>query len=469
MITTPVTAPAPGPTGRRLAVTLTPLLVAAVAFQLSASMLSPVLVTIGHELHASVTEVALTNSLGFLSMAVFSLFLPRLSDILGRKRVMLWLLVLLTIGTVICALAPSIQILALGRIVMGVAGPVVQLCILMLRSEIQDPTRFATLAGLISAVNGGIAGVDVIISGWIATNWGFRPVFWTMAAITVIAALLVAVWGRESRPSAQARMDWPGALVLALSLTAGMQALTEANALGNARWNLVGLYLLVAVAALAAFARIQKKSAHPFIPANAVRDRSSLFLLLTTLTTLAGEFALVNELVPALAQDPDFGFHLRPNLTALVLLAPFALTGWLVGPFAGRAAARVGYRTVLRIGLIGTLAVFTGIAVFGTTSLWVLITGLVLSGVFYAGITNIMLSTLGVVLAPPDNPGYLPGLNAGMFNLGAGISFVVIPALQVSGTGHDGYTRGAWASVALASAALAVSYGINRNPRSQDC
>ena len=54
----------------------------------------------------------------------------------------------------------------------------------------------------------------------------------------------------------------------------------------------------------------------------------------------------------------------------------------------------------------------------------------VLLGISYAGVANIMLNGLGIVLSPKDNPGYLPGMNAGAFNLGAGLSFAIIYAIM---------------------------------------
>ena len=56
-----------------------------------------------------------------------------------------------------------------------------------------------------------------------------------------------------------------------------------------------------------------------------------------------------------------------------------------------------------------------------------MIAGTVLLGIMYAGTVNIMLNGLGVVLSPAGNPGFLPGMNAGAFNLGAGLSFLVLP------------------------------------------
>jgi MFS family permease len=76
-------------TGRgNIAALMTALLAACVAFQLNASMLSPALVTMGQELKTDQAVIGLSQTWFFTAAALFSLFLPRLSDIVGRKKVL---------------------------------------------------------------------------------------------------------------------------------------------------------------------------------------------------------------------------------------------------------------------------------------------------------------------------------------------------------------------------------------------
>ena len=130
-----------------IAALMTALVGACIAFQLNASMLSPVLVTMGRELHADDAAIGLSQTAFFTSAALFSIFLPRLSDTLGRKRVLFWMLVTMTAGTVVAALAPNLAVLYLARIIQGVSGPVVPLCLLMLRAEISEPKLYGTMLG----------------------------------------------------------------------------------------------------------------------------------------------------------------------------------------------------------------------------------------------------------------------------------------------------------------------------------
>ena len=113
--------------------------IACVAFQLNASMLSPVLVTIAHELKTDDASVGLSQTMFFTLAALFSLFLPRLSDIVGRKRILIGMLVVMMLGSVVAALAVNLPMLYVGRAIQGVSGPVVPVCLLMLRAEISDP------------------------------------------------------------------------------------------------------------------------------------------------------------------------------------------------------------------------------------------------------------------------------------------------------------------------------------------
>ncbi|MFZ4894955.1 MFS transporter [Plantibacter sp. Mn2098] len=447
----------------RVGALMTALLAACVAFQLNASMLSPALVSMAHELGTDDATIGLSQTMFFTTAALFSVFLPRLSDIAGRKRILTWMLVVMLVGTVVAALAVNVEMLFIGRIIQGVSGPVVPIALLMLRAEITDPKRYGAMMGLITAVNGGIAGVDALAGGWLVTNHGFRSVFWTMAVVAAIAIVFVVLWAADSRPSKGTKMDWWGVLPLVVSIAALLTAFNEAGKLADANWLLVGGAIVLALVAFGIFWTVENRVAEPLVATKYLRQRSTWALLLTTLLTMTGIFAVVNGLVTSIAQNGDAGFGMEADLASLAFLTPYALVGWLVGPFAGRLAPTFGYLNVLRIGLIGSIVSTVIMALVGVHSLPVLIAATVLIGATYAGIGNIMLNGLGIVLSPKDNPGFLPGLNAGAFNLGAGLSFVVLPALQIVGSpsgssSTSGYTNAMLLGAGITVVALAISF-----------
>lgn len=430
------------------------LLMACMAFQLNASMLNPVLVTIAKSLGTSEATVGLTQTAFFMSAALFSIFIPRLSDIVGRQKVLFTLIAITTIGGVVAALAPNIEIYFLSRVIQGVSGPVVPLCLLMLHHEVKDPKQYGILMGIITAVNGGIAGIDAFLGGYIATNFGFRPVFWFIAAVGVITLPFILKGAPESKPNAGQRMDWLGVIFLVITLAGFLTAL---NFTSNVP--LVIGSVIVALVSFTLFVQTEKKVTNPLVTIADLKKRSTWALLLTTVLTMTGIFAIVNGLVVSFAQNGDIGYSLTANTTAIYLLAPYALIGWLVGPFMGKLAPVYGYNRILRVGLIGSLLGIVALMYLGLNTMAILIAATIFIGVTYAGTANIMLNGLGVVLSPKDNPGFLPGMNAAAFHIGAGLSFALLPAMQaMNATSKDGYFNGMLLGLGITILAFLVSF-----------
>lgn len=449
-------------TKRSTAAVMTALLVACFAFQLNASMLSPALRLMAKELKTTDDVIGLTQTVFFTAAALFSLFLPRLGDMIGRRKLLTGMMALTAVGCALSALAGmtgSVELLFVGRVIQGVAGPTVPVCLIMLRVAVPDPKRYGTLLGVITAVNGGIAGVDALAGGWLAQNFGFGSVFWTMAIIAVLAAVAVAFLTDESLVPGDHRMDWSGTIALVVAVGALLTIFNELAKLSNANfWLVAGLFLLAALSAVAFWIQ-EDRTSQPLVATVYLKSRSTWALLLTTTLTMTGVFAVMNGLVPGLAQDTDYGPGLSPDVVSFWTLTPYAIAGLLMGPVSGTLAGRFGYRKVLRVGLLGTVIGLGAIFVISPSATPVLLLAVnVFVGITYAGMSNIMLNGLGVVLSPSDNPGYLPGLNAGAFNLGAGISFAILPAVSVAlGNGLGGFQGAVITGLVLLALAFASS------------
>ena len=449
-------------TKRSTAAVMAALLVACFAFQLNASMLSPALERMAKELKTTDDVIGLTQTVFFTSAALFSLFLPRLGDMIGRRKLLTGMMALTAVGCVLSALAGmtgSVALLFVGRVIQGVAGPTVPVCLIMLRVAVPDPKRYGTLLGVITAVNGGIAGVDALAGGWLAQNFGFGSVFWTMAVIAVLAAVAVAFLTDESLVPGDHRMDWSGTIALVVAVGALLTIFNELAKLSNANfWLVAGLFWLAALSAVAFWIQ-EERTSQPLVATVYLRSRSTWALLLTTTLTMTGVFAVMNGLVPGLAQNTGYGPGLGTDVVSFWTLTPYAIAGLLMGPVSGTLAGRFGYRKVLRVGLLGTvigLGAIFAISPSATPALLLAVN--VFVGITYAGMSNIMLNGLGVVLSPNDNPGYLPGLNAGAFNLGAGISFAILPAVSVElGSGLDGFQGAVITGLVLLALAFASS------------
>ena len=436
---------------------MTALLVAVFAFQLNASMLAPALATMETELNATTSQIGMTQTAFFTAAALFALFMPRWGDLIGRRKVLVGMMVVTVIGSVVAALATNVTMLFIGRVIQGVSGPTVALTSVMLRQAVREEKQFAFLVGILTSVNGGIAGVDALLGGWLTSAFGFRSLFWVIGAAALIAVFAVRYGVPETKSSELQPMDWKGVVTLVVAVGTILTALNEAGALAAANWFVVIILLVIGAVALVVFWRAEKASTHPLMSTDLLSQRRTWALLLTTTLTMTGVFAVMNGLVPNLAQDDVAGPGLSAGVVSWWTLTPYALAGLIMGPVSGWLAGRVGYKIILQIGIAGAaLSVFLGLVVVDHPTRGMLLLMSVLAGITYAGMGNIMLGSLGVVLAPKHNQGYLPGLNGGAFNLGAGLSFTVVFAVFSALDGS--YRAGMIAGAVLLACAFAASF-----------
>lgn len=257
-------------------------------------------------------------------------------------------------------------------------------------------------------------------------------------------------------------MDWAGAALLVISVLCITLGVNEAGKAGEANWLYVIAMLIIGPAVFLGFWKYEGRHSQPLVAPKYLARRHTWALLATTVLTMTGVFAAVNGVAISLAQNPDAGFGLEADKASLWLLTPYALVGWAVGPFAGRWAPKVGYGRLVIIANIASAVLMLGLAFVGVKSLAVLVIIVILLGVTYAGVGNIVINNLGVVNSPKDNEGFLPGMNSAGFNLGAGVSFAILPVFQVAGSpqGSDsvaGYTTAFIAAAVILGIAAAVA------------
>jgi predicted MFS family arabinose efflux permease len=177
---------------------------------------------------------------------------------------------------------------------------------------------------------------------------------------------------------------------------------------------------------------------------------------------IASFMTVLTFIVPSIAEDTDSGFALNATMTALLFLTPAAIVQVIAGPLAGRLAVRIGFVTVLRAGVVSSLAVAALLAVF-VQNLTVVVVLMIVFGVTCTGVLLTALSALGVVQAPDDEPGSLPGINNAAFGIGGAIGFAW--AGPVVGTGTvSSFQTALWTCVVLGAVALAFTLILKPKP-----
>lgn len=152
----------------------------------------PILPLISAEFGVPPATAGLTVSAVVVLIALASSSCGPLSDMLGRKRVMVWSCGLLALPTLLCALAPSFELLLLFRALQGLCIPGLTAVAVAYLGDQYPPERLGGLVGgwISATVAGGLSGR--VLSGLITDLLGWRAAFVAFAAVTLLCALAMA-------------------------------------------------------------------------------------------------------------------------------------------------------------------------------------------------------------------------------------------------------------------------------------
>ncbi|MGW3955392.1 MFS transporter [Streptomyces sp. NPDC004752] len=450
--------------GRAAVVLLVTLLLGVLSCQLNGSVVSPALPHIARELNASVTDVSQVMSLFYLSGAICGVVLTRWSDFAGRRRSLIIVLALMGLGTVLCIFAPSLPVLLIGRVLQGTAGAAFQLAYVVLAESV-SAKLFGLSIGIITAVNGGFAGVDGWIGGLLTDNFGFRSIFVLIFVVGLIALGSVLFVVPKGEPATPGRMDWWGATSLSVALACLTYYVSQGASDG---WFAPIPLLLLAgmIVSFVVFWFVEKKTATPMVAVHHLRSRTMWPVIMTTVIALAGVLTATSFTLVLLSQDAKVGFGLSASTSSLLFLTPPALIGVFAAPLSGWLAGRHGWIPILRLGLLLCFCAMVVISLAAHTQ-WVVFAMMLVLGITYNGLALTGLNGLGVVQSPDDAPAALPGLNGAGFGIGAGLGISIIAPFAARGT-MAGYTTAFWISAVITLLALAVSFLIAPRVTPQD-
>jgi predicted MFS family arabinose efflux permease len=446
--------------GRKAGNLVAALLLGVIAIQLTGSMISPALPELGRELGLSPTELAQVSSVVYLSGAVGAVVLSRWSDSIGRRRMFLAVLIVMSVGTLICLLAPNLPLLLVGRVLQGASTAIYTLSYLILGTSVVA-RLFGPILGLITAINGGVGGIDGFIGGVLSDAFGYRSIFAVTLAVSIIAIIVAAiVLPRDHGAQSSGRMDWWGALLIAIAIVGLNQIISNGPAVG---WGspITLAWIGATIGAAIGFWFVEKHRENPLFPVQELRSREVWPLLLTTVFSLAGIISLIFFTLILLTQDKEHGYGLSAAIASLLFLTPPSLIGLAGAPLAGWLAARRGWVLMCRVGLAMSI-VLTAVIAFAPTAQWLVLVAVALLGLSFYGLVLTTTNGLGVIQSPPSAPGSLPGLNGSAYSIGAGLGVVVVAPFIALG-GLAGYQAAVWASVALL--VLALIFALILKPR----
>lgn len=351
-----------------------------------------------------------------------ALLLPAgsLSDLIGRRRVFVWGVVVFTASSLACALAGNPLALAVARGVQGAGGAMTLAASVPLVAAAYPPQRRAAAMGVFSGASAAAAALGPLVGGVLVDTWGWEAIFLVnlVPGVVLVAGTLAWIAGGGG---AAGRFDVLGAVTVTVGLLGLNYAVVTGADHGWSRPDVLAGFV-VAAAALAWFVRAQTRTEHPLLDLALFRSPAFTGAAVLSFLTRVLNFGVLAYLV--LWLQGMLGFS---ALEAGLRLLPLTAASMATSLLAGRLIGKVGLKAVVVTGFAVFAAGFGFLMTVDENTPWTaLLAGFVLLGAA-AGLLYPPLITISVGVAPPERAGMAAGLVNSFFPLGT--------ALGVSGFG----------------------------------
>ena len=423
---------------------------------LDSTIVAVSLPAIGRSLGGSFSQLEWVISAYLLTYASLLLGAGSLSDLWGRKKVILTGLFLFGLASAACGLAPSAIILNLARAVQGIGGALLLTAALAIISNTFQGKEKARAIAIWGAYLGVALTLGPILGGVITKYFGWRWIF--LVNVPASSALIVAVFAviDPSRDPNARKMDWAGILTFSPGLLLLVWSLISGNEAG---WSSlpVLLELTGATVFLNFFVYAERRQSRPMIDLSLFGRRNFVGAVYAMIGY--GMAAQVMVFYLPLYLQNAYGFD---PLTAGLALLPFPVPMVLAPRLILRLGNRLSSRQLLTLGL--------AITALGNGAFWliakadagypVFVLGMLIAGIG-AGILNGETVHVLSAAVPPERGGMASGISsttrlAGMLIGVAGLG-AVIAAHQPHSSAGGGKTIDAQSFVAGFSAASLVA------------
>ena len=279
------------------------------------------------------------------------------ADRFGTRRIYAAAMSVFVLGSVLCALAPTVPFLVAARVVQGIGGammlPVGRLAVLRAypRDAFIRAMSFIAIPGQIGPLLGPALG------GWLVEYASWHWIFWINVPVGVIGIWAALRWMPRNDQQPLRRFDAGGFALLAFGMVGTSLALDGLSGMGMGH-GLVAMLLVFGMASLAAYWMHALRSANPLFPPVLFKVRSLRVGLLGNLFARLGSGA-APFLVPLMLQ---VGLGLSPLHAGSMMLAT-VLGSMIVKRFAVRTVVRFGYKHVLQVNsvLLGVMIAGLGL------------------------------------------------------------------------------------------------------------
>ena len=396
------------------------------------------------ELHASLSGLQWTIDAYTLVLATLLMLSGSLGDRLGRRRVFQTGLVLFTMGSLLCSVAPSLGWLVGFRALQAVGGSMLNpVAMAIIVNTFVEPRARARAIGVWGAVVGLSMALGPVVGGVLVTSIGWRSIFWLNVPIGLAALVLTRMFVPESRAEHARALDPAGQVLIVVLLGGLTYGIIEAPNRGWLAPEIVGLFVAALAAALLLVV-VERRRREPLI--NVLFFGSVPFAGATLIAVAAfaalGTFLLLNTLYLQNVR----GYS--PVVAGLLTL-PMALMAAVCSALSGRLVAARGPRLPLILaGIAMTLGAALLVPLSAQTPHAQLLVAYTLIGVGF-GLVNAPITNTATAGMPRAQAGVAAAVASTSRQTGSTLGVAVSGSL-VAGASTAGFaqaTHTAWGLV----------------------
>jgi EmrB/QacA subfamily drug resistance transporter len=388
---------------------------------------------IGRDLDASTSALQWIANGYLLTLASLILLGGSLGDRQGRRRIFTLGVALFTGASLLCAIAPTSDLLIVARLLQGIGGALLTPGSLAMIEASFRPEDRARAIGAWSGLAGVSTALGPLLGGWLIESISWRAIFLINLPIGALVIVLTRRHVPESKdPTATGRLDYLGAVLAALGLAGTTYALIQGPDKGMS--GAIVVTALGGLACLAAFLVHERRTPNPMMPPSMFASQQFSAANLVTFVVYAALggvfFLLVSFLQITMGYSPIAAGAASLPITALMLV---------FSARAGMLARRIGPRIPLTI---GPLIIAAGLLLMmrispGDSYVEAVLPAVVVFGI---GLTLVVAPVTATVLAAADSrrSGIASGINNAVARVGSLVAVAALP-LAVGLTGDQFY------------------------------
>ena len=405
----------------------------------SETMLLPAIPEIINDLDISYGTAAWIFSAYLIVAAVMTPVAGRLSDLFGKKKVLLSLLVIYITGLIAGGFADNITFLLISRIIQGVGLAAIPAAFSLLRDTF-PPAKLSIAVGVFGSAYSAGSVVGLLVGASIIQTFGWHATFLAIIPFSILVTLLIAKFVREyevpnhsnssknqkdvsAKKGIPFSIDIKGIVALSVTIASFLIALTVIQ-IGVNNENVLqiaGAFIISAVS-LSIFVIIERRAIPPFVNLKLLRDKILLPSFILLIATGISMFMIYPTIVQLVRSPAPLGFG-GDSIDAAHVQLPFMISFLVFASITPFIINKIGtIKPIIIGGIIGLFGTF-GLLMFHETEFIVSVDLAIIA----IGLSLTMTTTWNIIVS--SSPKEFTGISVGIGALLLFIGMAIGPAL----------------------------------------